>query len=234
MVRILTLLAVLLGVPAFAAPFTLDFTWTPDVGLNGNSGDSFAFHFVEPTGQLQITSMSVTLGSGMVYDLTNASAPGYLTYGPYAEFGDSVVNGHNSTLAEGGSRTVSWNFTNFVGGTNFGFSADVDEAGTCSGMFAGLCMANVDHVSPNGFVERGAIDLTFHVASLSGAGDQSFTFTFDKNDWDLGMIPLLAHHAKASFSGDVDPRTGTPTPEPSTLLMGAGAAAVFALRRRIC
>ena len=83
MLHKLCLFTALCALPAAAVPFTLQFTWTPVAGSAGNSADGFAFQFTDPSGELEITQLKVTLGSGMLYDLSNAGV-GYLTWGPYA------------------------------------------------------------------------------------------------------------------------------------------------------
>src|SRR6188768_3422365 len=83
MLHKLCLFTALCALPAAAVPFNLQFTWTPVAGFAGNSADDFAFQFTDPSGELKITQLKVTLGSGMLYDLSNAGV-GYLTWGPYA------------------------------------------------------------------------------------------------------------------------------------------------------
>lgn len=75
MLRKLCLYTALCSFSTFAVPFTLQFTWNPVAGAGGNSGDGFAFQFTDLSGELQITQLTVTLGAGMIYDLTNV-APG--------------------------------------------------------------------------------------------------------------------------------------------------------------
>ena len=72
MFRTLAVLAALSALPALAVPFTVDFQWTPVAGIAGNSADHFNFTFHDPSGQLKLTGLTVTLGSGMIYDLTKA------------------------------------------------------------------------------------------------------------------------------------------------------------------
>jgi MYXO-CTERM domain-containing protein len=218
------LVAALCSIPAVAVPFNLEFAWNAVAGLNGNSADGFRFRFTEPSGQLRVTQLSVTLGAATIYDLTN-TGPGYLTWGPYSvNDGGAGSTLTSAPIGEGlaGNRTLSWDFSSFTHGGIFGFQADVDESGACGGGIAGaICQVNVDTILPSGFVSRGGIDVGFTVAYSNGSGSATFHAPSAGQNWDTHGLT-----ASTVYSGDVN------TPEPATWVLGAAGLALCALRRR--
>jgi hypothetical protein len=225
MLHKLCLFTALCALPAAAVPFSLQFTWTPVAGFAGNSGDQFAFQFTDSSGELQITELKVTLGAGMIYDLTN-TGPGYLTYGAYAvQDGGAGSALTGAPIGEGlaGNRTLSWDMTSFVDGVTFGYTADVDEDRTCASGFAGLlCRGNADSILPSGFIERGGVDVEFTVAFINGANSKTFSSLSSCQCWDPSLFT-----ASTTYDGVLD------TPEPATWMLGIGGLALCVLRRRI-
>ena len=217
-------LAALCSVPVVAVPFNLNFKWTPVAGVNGNSADFFDFQFVEPSGELKITQLSVTLGNNMIYDLTNTGS-GYLTWGAYTlNDGGAGATQTSAALGEGiaGNRNIAWNLTSFIGGVTLSFGADVDESGTCApGIGGAICRLNVDNVAPGGFVSRGAIDVAFTVEFINGYPGASFNLPASGQSWSTTLL-----NASTSYSGEVF------TPEPASWLLGLGGLAICALGRR--
>lgn len=224
---VLAVIGALCALPVAAVPFNLDFAWTAVAGINGNSGDGFAFTFSDPSGLLKVSQLSVTLGNGMIYDLTNTGA-GYLTWGAYTlNDGGAGSTITSAPIGEGlaGNRTISWNLTSFLNNVTFGYTADVDESGTCPAGIAGaICRLNVDSIAPSGFVSRGAIDVVFTVDFTDGTPGGTFLFPGAGQAWNT---PLLGVTASTTYAGNVE------TPEPASWALGvAGLAAVAALRRR--
>lgn len=214
------------SVPAFAIPFMLDFKWTPVAGVNGNSADFFDFRFISPTGELKLSQLSVTLGSGMIYDTTN-SGPGYLTWGAYTfDDGGSGATQTSPALGEGtgGNRTISWDFATFTNGVTISYGADVDESGTCAQGISGvLCRLNVDNIAPSGFVSRGGVDIAFTVDFVNGYPGASFIPPANSQSWSNSLLS-----ASTSYSGDVY------APEPASWTLGlCGLAACAFCRRRL-
>jgi hypothetical protein len=210
--------------PLAAVPFTLNFTWTPVAGLGANSADFFDFQFVDPSGELKLTQLSVTLGNNLIYDLTN-SGPGYVTWGAYAlNDGGAGATQTSAALGEGtgGNRTIAWNLTSFIGGVTLSYGADVDESGTCaSGIIGAICRANVDSVAPGGFISRGAIDVAFTVEFINGFPGSSFNFPASGQSWSNNIL-----NASTSYTGEVF------TPEPASWVLGLGGLSLCALLRR--
>ena len=227
MFRTLAVLAAISALPALAVPFTVDFQWTPVAGIAGNSADHFDFTFHDPSGQLKLTGLTVTLGSGMIYDLTNAG-PGYLTWGAYNAVDGGTGSSLSTPLGEGtgGNKTATLSFTNFTNGETFRYSADVDETRSC-GAFDALCRLNADSIAPAGFVERGAIDVTMTVDFLNGQPGQTFSFPASGQSWHAGLF-----HATTTYAGNVLEPSNVQTPEPTSWLMGIGGLAAMAFLRR--
>lgn len=221
--RVVVFLA-MCAAPLAAVPFTLNFRWTPVAGLGANSADFFDFQFVDPSGELKLTQLSVTLGNNMIYDLTSAG-PGYGTWGAYTlNDGGAGATQTSAALGEGtaGNRNIAWNLTSFIGGVTLSYGADVDESGTCaSGIAGAICRANVDSVAPGGFISRGAIDVAFTVDFISGYPGGSFNFPASGQAWSNNIL-----NASTSYTGEVF------TPEPATWVLGLGGLALCALRRR--
>jgi hypothetical protein len=217
-------LAAVCAFPVVAVPFNLNFKWTPVAGVNGNSADFFEFQFVEPSGELKVTQLSVTLGNSLIYDLTNAGA-GYLTWGAYTfNDGGAGATQTSAALGEGiaGNRNIAWNLNSFIGGVTLSYGADVDESGTCPvGLAGAFCRVNVDSVAPGGFVSRGAIDVAFTVEFINGYPGASFNLPASGQSWSTTLL-----NASTSYSGEVF------TPEPASWLLGLGGLAVCALCRR--
>jgi hypothetical protein len=226
MLHKLCLFTALCTIPAAAVPFALQFTWTAVVGANGNSADGFDFLFIDPSGELQITDLKVTLGSGMIYDLTNTGA-GYLTWGPYSvNDGGAGSTLTSAPLGEGvaGNRTLTWTMSSFTNGVTFGYAADVDETRTCAlGILGALCRLNADSILPAGFIARGAVDVDFTVAFINGYDSEIFSSLGSCQCWD--RQPFVS--ATTYYFGVLD------TPEPGTWLLGLGGLALCALRRRL-
>lgn len=224
MLRKLCLFTALCSISAFAVPFSLQFTWSPVAGVGGNSGDGFGFTFIDPSGELEITNLKVTLGSGMIYDLTN-TGDGYLTWGAYAvNDGGAGSTLTSAPLGEGlaGNRTLIWTMDSFTDGVTFGYRADVDETRTCApGIIGVVCRANADSILPAGFIERGGIDVEFTVAFVNGANSATFSSADFCGCW--GTQPLVA--AFYDYNAVLD------TPEPATWLLGLGGLVLCALRR---
>jgi MYXO-CTERM domain-containing protein len=223
--RTLPLLAMLMAVNAIAVPFSLDFTWQPVANIGGNSGDRFQFTFNEPTGSLRVTEMTVTLGSGLIFDLTS-SGPGYLTWGAFETFdGGTGATLTSAPPGEGaaGNRTLTWTFSNFTHGATFEFRADVDENRSCASGLAGIpCRVNADTLTGNGFSERGGIDLTYRVDFINGAPGPTVNAPWSGEDADTN---LLQTQSSAGGAAEI--------PEPSTWLLGAaGLLGAVLLRRR--
>lgn len=226
-------LLVLLAASANAdvIPFQLGFTWTPVAGLTSNSGDIFSLVFTDVSNTLRITSLSATLGSGMIYDLTNTGA-GYLTWGAYAvNDGGTGSTMTSAPLGEGstGNKTGAWSFTSFTNGKTFGYTADVDEDGTCSaGLPGAICRINRDSIAPAGFMSRGGLDVTFSVLHDATGISQTYNFVGTGQTWSFNSpISTLASNTSTAFTADLA------TPEPSTLgLLVLGAVALGLRRRR--
>lgn len=225
MFRLATLVAAFSALPALAGTFGLDFAWTPVAGLNGNSGDQFEFRFYDPSGQLKITELTVTLGSGLVYDLSN-SGPGYLTWGPYAIVQDdpgSTMTG--APLGEGaaGNKTATWTFANFDIGSKFIFSADVDKDIVCGNA---SCKINADYVSAEDFIARGAVAVAFTVDFGDGGPTETFSFSGLDPNWSV-------YDSRATTNFYPGYTRDGQVPEPGTWLMAAGGGlALLAFRRR--
>jgi hypothetical protein len=210
--------------PVAAVPFALNFTWTPVAGLGANSADFFDFEFIDPSGQLKVTQLSVTLGNNLIYDLASG-VPGYVTYGAYTfNDGGAGATQTSAALGEGtaGNRNISWNLTSFIDGVTLSYGADVDESGTCaSGIAGAICRVNVDSVAPGGFISRGAIDVAFTVGFINGYPGASFNAPASGQSWSNNIL-----NASTSYTGEVF------TPEPASWALGLGGLALCALHRR--
>lgn len=179
--------------PTAAMPFAVNFIWRPIAGTSGDSADFFDFRFTDASGQLKISQLAVTLGSGLLYDTTN-TGPGYNTWGPYSlTDGGSGATQTSAALDEGtgGNRTIAWNFTSFTNGTTLTYGIDVDESGTCAAGIAGaICRTNVDSVTPARFISQGGIDVVLTVDFING--DPGATFTFPASGQSLDRL----HHQR--------------------------------------
>jgi hypothetical protein len=227
MFRTLAVLAAVSALPALAVPFTIGFQWTPVAGIAGNSADHFNFKFNDPSGQLKLSGLTVTLGSGMIYDLTNGGA-GYLTWGAYnaVDGGTGISLGAALGEGTGGNKTATLSFTNFTNGETFRYSADVDETRSC-GAFDAICRLNADSIAPAGFVERGAMDVMMTVDFLNGRPGQTFSFPASGQSWHAGLF-----HATTTYAGNVLEPSNVQTPEPTSWLMGIGGLTAVAFLRR--